>query len=146
MLCPGTVVAVAVKMRRRMGAVMTAFGEQMGRLMAERGVSLHRLARLVNYDVGYLCKVKNGHKRPSAALAVRVDEALGAGGVLIGLAPAVQPHRQGRGDVPAAGGAGARCAPGRQQGVGSGERPEPVTGGGTAVPLPCVPLPVLRFT
>ncbi len=79
--------------------VMTAFGAQMGRLMAERGMSLHRLARLVNYDVGYLCKVKNGRKRPSAALAARVDAALGAGGALACLAPAARSRRQRRGDV-----------------------------------------------
>jgi transcriptional regulator with XRE-family HTH domain len=77
------------------GAVMTAFGEQMSRLMAEQGMSLHRLARVVHYDVGYLCKVKNGRKRPSAALAARVDEALarGRGACLPGARRAAAPPR-----------------------------------------------------
>jgi len=67
---------------------MTAFGEHMRRLMAERGMSLHRLAKDVNYDVGYLCKVRNGQKPASPEVAAQVDKALGAGGALIALIPA----------------------------------------------------------
>ncbi len=76
---------------------MTAFGEQMRRVMAERGMSLHKLAKIVNYDVGYLCKVRNGQKPASPVMAARVDNALGAGGALIALAPAPpvkQRHRE----------------------------------------------------
>jgi hypothetical protein len=111
---------------------MTAFGEQMARLMAERDMSLHRLARLASYDVGYLCKVKNGRKRPSAALAAQVDEVLGAGGVLISLAPAVPSRGQGRGDVPAARGTGAWCAAGRQQEVAEFRAVFPAAAGAVA--------------
>ena len=77
---------------------MTAFGEHLRRLMAERGMSLHRLAKVVNYDVGYLCKVRNGHKPPSPAMAARVDQALAAGGALIALAPAPAAGQRRRGD------------------------------------------------
>jgi tetratricopeptide (TPR) repeat protein len=66
---------------------MTAFGAHMRRLMDERGMSLHKLAKIVNYDVGYLCKVRNGHKPASLEVAARVDKALGADGALAALAP-----------------------------------------------------------
>jgi transcriptional regulator with XRE-family HTH domain len=62
--------------------IMTAFGEHMRRLMAERGMSLHQLAKITNYDVGYLSKVRNSRKPASLALAARVDAALGADGTL----------------------------------------------------------------
>src|SRR5260370_7699109 len=83
--------------------IMTAFGEQMRRVMAERGMSLHKLAKIVNYDVGYLCKVRNGQKPASPVMAARVDNALGAGGALIALAPAppVNPRHRGGGPVQA---------------------------------------------
>src|SRR5260370_16924248 len=77
--------------------IMTAFGEQMRRVMAERGMSLHKLAKIVNYDVGYLCRGRNGQKPASPVMAARVDNALGAGGALIALAPAPpvkQRHRE----------------------------------------------------
>src|SRR6266566_69123 len=82
---------------------MTAFGEHMRRLMAERGMSLHRLAKIVNYDVGYLCKVRNGHKTPSPAMAAQVDNALRADGALIALAPAPAARQRHREDGQAGG-------------------------------------------
>ena len=82
---------------------MTAFGEHMRRLMAERGMSLHRLAKIVNYDVGYLCKVRNGHKPPSPAMAAQVDNALRADGALIALAPAPAARQRHREDGQAGG-------------------------------------------
>ena len=78
---------------------MTAFGEQMRRVMAERGMSLHKLAKIVNYDVGYLCKVRNGQKPASPAMATLVDKALDAGGALAALAPAPPARQRHRQDV-----------------------------------------------
>ena len=62
--------------------MVTIFGEEIRRLMAERRVGLRELARQVNYDPGYLSKVVNGRKAVSRDLARRLDEALGAGGTL----------------------------------------------------------------
>jgi len=66
--------------------VTASFGEEMRRLMARRGLSLHRLATLASYDVGYLSKVMNGRKPASRALAARLEEVLGAEGVLLAAA------------------------------------------------------------
>ncbi|WP_171843072.1 helix-turn-helix domain-containing protein [Carbonactinospora thermoautotrophica] len=65
---------------------MTRFGDEMRRLMAEQGVSLRGLAKRVHYDVGYLSKVANGRKPPSAELATALDAALDADGALTALA------------------------------------------------------------
>lgn len=46
---------------------MSEFGSEVGRLLSERGMSLHQAARLTHYDVSYLSKVVNGHKPGSAA-------------------------------------------------------------------------------
>lgn len=46
-------------------------------------MSLHALARRSHYDVGYLSKVANGHKRGSRDLAVALDEHLSADGALL---------------------------------------------------------------
>jgi transcriptional regulator with XRE-family HTH domain len=62
---------------------MSDFGEEMGRLRAERGLSLHELARQSHYDVGYLSKVASGRKRGSRELALQLDKLLGAGGGLV---------------------------------------------------------------
>jgi transcriptional regulator with XRE-family HTH domain len=62
---------------------MSDFSEQLDRLRAERGMSLHELARRSHYDVGYLSKVINGHKRGSRELALRLDKLLGAGGQIV---------------------------------------------------------------
>jgi hypothetical protein len=72
---------------------MTSFGDLMARLMAEQGVSLHRLAKIVHYDVGYLSKVRSGKKPASRKLAAQLDSALKAGGELESLAPQPQPTR-----------------------------------------------------
>jgi len=61
---------------------VTAFGQEMRRLMAERGLGLRELARRASYDPGYLSKVANGRKDVSRDLARRLDETLGAGGGL----------------------------------------------------------------
>jgi transcriptional regulator with XRE-family HTH domain len=64
---------------------MTDFGAEVRRFMAERGMSLRGLARAAHYDPSHLSKVLNGHKPASPYLAVRLDDALGAGGTLMTL-------------------------------------------------------------
>jgi transcriptional regulator with XRE-family HTH domain len=119
--------------------IMTAFGADMRRLMAERGISLRQLARIVNYDVGYLCKVKNGCKPPSAAIAARVDAALGAGDALTALAPIRPPHRHPH-DEQATVTAGAL---GPHHHEHPGQRPPSLTTGGITLTLPCMPVRVV---
>ncbi|MET8683780.1 helix-turn-helix domain-containing protein [Streptomyces sp. NPDC004732] len=63
------------------------FGECLRRLRAERGMSLADLSRVAHYSRGYLSKVENGQKPPTADVARGCDEALGAGGALVALAP-----------------------------------------------------------
>jgi WD40 repeat protein/transcriptional regulator with XRE-family HTH domain len=65
------------------------FGAALRRARAERGLSLSALARLVHYSKGYLSKIENGGKPPTADLARRCDEALRAGGALSRLVPGV---------------------------------------------------------
>lgn len=65
----------------------------MRRLMTEQGVSLHRLAKMVHYDVGYLSKIRNGKKPPSLALVKLIDEALKADGALESVAPVPRSKR-----------------------------------------------------
>lgn len=62
---------------------MNDFGDELGRLRAERGLSLHELARRSHYDVGYLSKVTSGRKRGSRELALRLDTLLSADGGLV---------------------------------------------------------------
>ncbi|MEU9027225.1 helix-turn-helix domain-containing protein [Streptomyces sp. NPDC048383] len=63
------------------------FGAALRRIRTERGLSLSGLARLMHYSKGYLSKIENGTKPPTADLAQRCDEALGAGGALARLVP-----------------------------------------------------------
>ncbi|WP_208865686.1 helix-turn-helix domain-containing protein [Streptomyces viridochromogenes] len=72
---------------RTVGRVGETFGERLRRLRAERGLSLAELSPLVHYSRGHLSKVENGQKPASADLAQGCDEALGAQGALIALAP-----------------------------------------------------------
>jgi transcriptional regulator with XRE-family HTH domain len=62
---------------------MSDFGDELDRLRRARGISLHGLARLSHYDVGYLSKVVNGHKRGSRELALALDKHLGGDGLLV---------------------------------------------------------------
>lgn len=69
------------------------FGERMLALMGEREVSLRRLAKQVPCDVGFLSKVSHDLKGPSAQIAARLDEILGADGELAALRrPARRPR------------------------------------------------------
>jgi transcriptional regulator with XRE-family HTH domain len=66
---------------------VSEFGDEVARLLAERGMSLRQAARLAHYDVSYLSKVVNGRKPGSRELAVVLDKVLGSGGVLADLVP-----------------------------------------------------------
>ncbi|WP_165964540.1 helix-turn-helix transcriptional regulator [Actinomadura sp. KC216] len=67
------------------------FGEKLRALIAERGISQRKLAKLVPCDNGYLSRVARGERFPSVALAERLDEILDAGGQLAALRPASRP-------------------------------------------------------
>jgi len=62
------------------------FAEQLGHLMAERGISGNALARKVPCDRSHISLLLNGKRRPSLETAKRLDEILGAGGELAALA------------------------------------------------------------
>ena len=123
--------------------IMTAFGADLCRRMAERGMSLHRLAKIVHYDAGYLCKVKNGHKPPSAAIAARVDAALGAAGALTALAPTRPARRHGHRDRPGDDATVTADAPGPQHHERPGQHPEQRAAADITLTLPCVPMRVV---
>jgi transcriptional regulator with XRE-family HTH domain len=76
--------------------VVSEFGSEVARLLAERGMSLRQAARLARYDVSYLSKVVNGRKPGSRELAVALDKVLDADGALVALVPnepiASMPH------------------------------------------------------
>ncbi len=65
---------------------MSDFGAEARRLMAEQGLSLRELARRAHWDASHLSKVLNGHKPPTASLAVSIGDVLGARETLTGLA------------------------------------------------------------
>jgi hypothetical protein len=64
------------------------FGDELRSLRQQRGLSLKKFARVVHFDPGYLSKIENGLKPPSATVASRCDAALDAGGALSALVPA----------------------------------------------------------
>lgn len=57
---------------------MTGFGDELRRLLADRGMSLNELARRSHYDRGHLSKVVRGLKTATPELASRLGEVLGA--------------------------------------------------------------------
>ncbi|MFH8405636.1 helix-turn-helix domain-containing protein [Streptomyces sp. NPDC018019] len=67
------------------------FGEALRRLRREKEVSLRTLAQLVHYSKGYLSKIENGEKPPTADVARRCDAALAADGALTRLLSARTP-------------------------------------------------------
>ncbi|MDQ3577646.1 MAG: tetratricopeptide repeat protein [Actinomycetota bacterium] len=74
-------------MRQTRSGESSPFGRGLRRAREERGLSLTGLATLVHYSRGYIGKVETGDKPPTAELARRCDDALEAGGLLIGLVP-----------------------------------------------------------
>ncbi|MGP4027203.1 helix-turn-helix domain-containing protein [Actinomadura sp. 3N407] len=67
--------------------VQRTFGESLGQLMEERGVSLQSLAAAVPCNAGYLSRVRNGLRTPRETIAERLDDLLNAGGTLVALLP-----------------------------------------------------------
>ena len=61
------------------------FGDELRRLLAERGMSQRELARRSHYDSGYINKLVRGVKQATPAVAERLDEVLDAGGTLMAL-------------------------------------------------------------
>jgi hypothetical protein len=72
---------------RRLVRAVSEFGDEVGHLLAERGISLREAARQSHFDASYLSKVINGHKPGSAYLASVLDVVLSADGKLTALAP-----------------------------------------------------------
>ncbi len=62
------------------------FAAKLGALMAARDMSGCALARLVPCDRALICRYRSGKQAPSARMARRIDEVLGAGGDLAALA------------------------------------------------------------
>ena len=75
--------------RQRRGEPMgqQSFGGELHRLRKQRGLSLKKFAHLVHYDPGYLSKIENGLKPPTATLAEACDTALDTDGTLAALVP-----------------------------------------------------------
>lgn len=71
---------------------MVVWAQRLRGLRAERGLSLAQLGALVHYHRSYLSELERGRKPPTVAVAAALDEALGAGGVLLEL-PGVVPDR-----------------------------------------------------
>jgi transcriptional regulator with XRE-family HTH domain len=61
---------------------MAEFGAEVRALRTARGWSLARLAAAVPCDKGHLSRIETGARRPTAELAERIDEALGAAGLI----------------------------------------------------------------
>jgi Helix-turn-helix domain len=61
---------------------MSGLGGELRRLMAERGVGVRELARLVPCNPGHISNICHELKRPSRQLAARLDDILGAEGAI----------------------------------------------------------------
>lgn len=61
---------------------MDDFARRLAALMEERGLGVRALARRVPCDAGYISRLRNDKVSPSAKVARRLDEVLGAGGEL----------------------------------------------------------------
>jgi helix-turn-helix protein len=65
------------------------FSELLRHLRADRGISLSELGRRASYSLGYIWDLENARRRPKPAVAAALDDALGANGALVALAPAL---------------------------------------------------------
>ncbi|MEV0187572.1 helix-turn-helix transcriptional regulator [Kitasatospora purpeofusca] len=80
---------------------MGEFGPELRRRRLAAGLTLTRLAELLNYSKGHLSKIERGQKVPQLELARRCDAQFGAGGELEMLAPPDQrPGAGAAGPVP----------------------------------------------
>ncbi|GAB3206199.1 helix-turn-helix transcriptional regulator [Marinactinospora endophytica] len=75
---------------------MSDFGARVRAALAERGMSLRAAARAIHYDPAFLSRVLSGRQRPSPQLAQALDDLLGAGGALAGLAATLTPDDRDR--------------------------------------------------
>lgn len=66
---------------------MSTFGDELTRLMAERGAGVRQLARDCYVNPSHVSNLRSGKARPSPELAGQIDLYLGAGGTLAALAP-----------------------------------------------------------
>jgi transcriptional regulator with XRE-family HTH domain len=69
------------------------FGDVMRALLDERGMSYRALAARVYQSKSFLHELANGRTTPTAEVAKRLDEALGANGALVALLPCRQPQK-----------------------------------------------------
>ncbi len=81
-----------------MGTAMDDFAQELRALMAERGIGVRALARQVPCDHALVSRLSSGHQPPSAGMARRLDQVLGAGGRLASAAD-LRPW-DGAGDMP----------------------------------------------
>jgi hypothetical protein len=72
---------------------MSDFGTELARLMAERGVGVRELARMVPCNPGHISNLRGGKVRPSPELAEALDERLEAVGSLCALVSAHERRR-----------------------------------------------------
>lgn len=71
---------------------MTAFGDELRRLLGGRGMTLREAARRAHCDSGYLSKLARGERPPPGpALAATLDRLLRADGALVAAAAAARP-------------------------------------------------------
>jgi transcriptional regulator with XRE-family HTH domain/tetratricopeptide (TPR) repeat protein len=87
---PGTVNGLRATANGKHSSVIGArsvseFGDELQRLMAERGIGVRELARQVPCNAGHISQLRHGQKRASPQTAKRLDEVLDAGGTLIAL-------------------------------------------------------------
>jgi transcriptional regulator with XRE-family HTH domain len=70
---------------------MDDFAARLAALMAGRGMGVLAVARRVPCDKALISRLRAGKERPSARVAARLDDVLGAGGELVALAPGSRP-------------------------------------------------------
>jgi transcriptional regulator with XRE-family HTH domain len=76
------------------GRAMDDFPEALRSLMSQRLVSAKQVARQVPRDPSLISRYRNGRQQPSTKMAARLDELLGAEGLLAGLAERELPARR----------------------------------------------------
>jgi transcriptional regulator with XRE-family HTH domain len=80
---------------------MSEFGAELKQLMNGAGIGVRPLAREVPCSAAYISQLLSGERFPSAKMARRIDEVLGAGGSLAALAPASGGRRHRESESPA---------------------------------------------
>lgn len=73
---------------------MTAFSDELARLMDQCGLSTRAVARQVPCDPGYISRLRSGRKHPAPTMARRLGEIFGVGGELAALAARDRADRQ----------------------------------------------------